>query len=148
MEGMRARNLIRCSRDMGSVVVAVAGSMMAVRKNSQVALGVSRGDFGSRPHMVECLLAGVEPQVSGLLLDAAYAFSAGVAAAAIIVDCGMIRNLAGAQIDWLLTLGFADVLVLVLAVATFTFGVVGFGLARAATVLALLNRTALGVDVV
>lgn len=74
--------------------------------------------------MVECLLASVEPQVVGLLLDTTRAFSSRVAAAAVVVDCGMIRNLAGAQIDWLLTLGVAVVFVLVLAVAAFALCVV------------------------
>lgn len=60
----------------------------------------------------------------------------------------MIRNLASARIDWLLTLGIAVVLVLVLAVAAFALCVVGFGLARAATVFALLDGAAFGVDVV
>jgi hypothetical protein len=47
-----------------------------------------------------------------------------------------------------LTLGIALVFELVLFVATVAFGVVGVGLASAATVLALLDGATLGVDVV
>lgn len=54
-----------------------------------------------------------------------------MAAAAIVVDLGV---------------GF--VLVLVLAVAALALGMVRFGLARAATVFALLDGSSLGVDVV
>jgi hypothetical protein len=69
-----------------------------------------------------------------------------MATAAIIVHCGMIRDLVDADISVLLTLRVALVfeLVLVLLLATVTLGVMGLGLARTTTVLALLDRTTLG----
>lgn len=64
--------------------------------------------------------------------------------------CGEVRGNAAAVTGAVLTLRVALVFVLflVLLVATVALGVVGLGLARAATVLALLDRTTLGVDVV
>ena len=60
----------------------------------------------------------------------------------------MIRNRAGAHVNWQLTLRIGFILVLVPAVAALALGMVRFGLARAATVFALFDRATLGVNVV
>lgn len=133
---------------MGGVVVAMAWPVVAVCENSQIALGVSRGDFGPCSHIVQCLFARVESQFSWLLFDAAYTFSSRVAATVVVVDCGMIRDLAGALVKWLLTLGIAFVFEFILAVAAFTLGMMRFRLACATTVFALLDGATLRVDVV
>jgi hypothetical protein len=71
-----------------------------------------------------------------------------MALAAAIVNWKTVRTVVNIHMGCLLTLRVALVLQLVLLLATIAFGVVRLGLARTATVLALLDGTTLGVDVV
>jgi hypothetical protein len=99
---------------------------------------------------VERLFRSVKLQVESVSLDAAYTFGARVAGTLVVMDCGRVREAIHADISSVLTLRVALVfmLVLVLLLATVTLGVMRLGLARTTTVLALLDRTTLGVDVV
>lgn len=84
---------------------------------------------------MECLAARVKLEVKGFLLyDSAYTLATGVT----------LAGMAGT----VMSLRVALVFVLVLLLATIALGVVRLGLARAATVLALLDGATLGVDVV
>ena len=124
--------LVRCARHVRRVVVAVTRPVVAVGENGQGVLRMGRRDPGAASHVVKRLLARVESQVDGLLLDAAYALRTGMAAA----------TGGGGSLHLVFRL------ILVFLIATITLGVVGLGFARTATVLALLDGTALGVDVV
>lgn len=148
MEGVWTGNLVWHTRNVGSIVVSVTRTVVAICEYGEIALGVRRRDLGSRPHIVQRLLAGIELQINRLFLGAACTFGARVTAARVVVDCGMIRNRAGAHVNWQLTLHVGLVLVLVPAVTALALGVVRFGLACAATVFALFDRAAFGVDVV
>ena len=99
---------------------------------------------------MKCLLSGVEFEIERLLLGSTYTLAGSVAAASIFIVCGMVNMSSVTGHDETLTLRVALVfeLVLVLFVAAVAFGVVGLGLARTTTVLALLDRTTLGVDMV
>jgi hypothetical protein len=94
------------------------------------------------------VFAGVELQIETLLLYATDAFSARVAAAAFLVDCGIIRDLIATGVSRTLTLSIAHVFELVLLITAVAFCVMRLGLAGTTTVLALLDRTTLRVDVV
>lgn len=135
---------------MRRVVFTVAGLVMAVREDGQRALRMRRIELGLLSRAMECLLASIKSQIENVLLDAAYALGARVAVASAFIDCGMVRGLVNAGLRQNLTLRvtLVFVLVLVLLVAAVTLGVMGLGLARTATVLALLDRTTLRVDVV
>jgi hypothetical protein len=148
MQSVRSAELVWCTRDVGGVVFAVTRLMMAVCEDGQSALGLRRSEFRLRPCGVECLFACVKRKVEIVLLQAADAFFAGVAATTVVIDCRNIRNVVDAVENKLLTLRAALVfeLVLVLLLATVAFGVMGLGLARTATVLALLDRTTLRVN--
>jgi hypothetical protein len=73
-----------------------------------------------------------------------------MAATTVVGHYFLIRGLIDAGASMMLTLRVAlvFVLVLVLLLAAVALGVMGLGLARTTTVLALLDRPALGVDVV
>lgn len=114
---------------MGGVVVAVARPVVSICEDCQIVLRVGRGDLGPRADVMERLFACVQSEIGRLFLDAAHALSTRVTIATVVVDLPV-------------TLFF----VLVLAVAAVALGVVGFGLARATTVLALFDRTTLGID--
>jgi hypothetical protein len=145
---MGSAELVRSTGDVSGVVPAMARLVMPVGEDSQGALGVSSYDFGPCTCGMKRLLASVKFQVEALHLYAAETLGAGVAAAVAFMDCGLIRGLFCVDTNQLLTLRVALVFVLflVLLVATVAFGVMGLGLARTATVLALLDRTTLGVD--
>lgn len=115
---------------MSGVVVPVARLVVAVRKDGQCALRMRGIEFRFLPCIVEGVLARIELESVGVL--AADAFSARVTAAAISIN---------------LRVAVVFAFVLVLFVAAFAFGVVGLGLASTSTMLALLDRTTLGVDV-
>ena len=70
-----------------------------------------------------------------------------MAAAAFLIDCGIIRDLIATGVSRTLTLGIARVFELVLLITAVALCVMRFGLASATTVLALLDRTTLRVDV-
>jgi len=133
---------------MGRIVVSVTRLVMAIGKNGQGALRMRGVELRFLPCIVEGMLASVELESMSVLLAAADAFSARVTAAAIPINCSMIRHLVDTDIMCILTLRVAVVFafVLVLFVAAFAFGVVGLGLASTTTMLALLDRTTLGVD--
>lgn len=99
---------------------------------------------------MERLLGRVQLQIEAVSLHATYTFSARMAGTLVVMDCGMVRKVVCARKSSMLTLSVAlvFVLVLVLLLATVALGVMRLGLARAATVLALLDRTTLRVDVV
>jgi len=130
---MRTRNLVRKARDVGRVVVAMARLVVAVCEDGQVALRVRRSQLGFRASIVERLPGSIDLEIDLFLLGATQALAAGMALAAVVMS---------------LRVAFVFVQVLVLLVATITLGVMRLGLARTATVLALLDRTTLGVDVV
>jgi hypothetical protein len=132
---------------MGRVVVPVTRLVMAVGKDGQGALRMRGVELRFLPCIVEGMLASVELESMSVLL-AADAFSARVTAAAISINYSMIRHLVDTDIMCVLTLRVAVVFafVLVLFVAAFAFGVVGLGLASTTTMLALLDRTTLRVD--
>ena len=71
-----------------------------------------------------------------------------MAAAAFLVDCGIIRDLIATGVSRTLTLSIARVFELVLLITAVALCVMRFGLASATTVLALLDRTTLRVDMV
>jgi hypothetical protein len=126
-------DLVRHTRDMGSVVVAMARLVVAVGEDGEVALGMGASQFGFRTGVVERLPGSIHLEVKVVLLSAAQAFPARMALATVVMS---------------LRLAFVLVRVLVLLVATVAFGVVGLGLARTATVFALLDGAALWVDMV
>lgn len=130
MERLRARELVWRTGEMSGIVVAVAGLVMAVGEDGHVAVRVGGCDFGSGAHVVERLATGVESETGRVFLGAAHAFAARVAAAVTAMSLCIILVLQ------------------VLLVAALAFGVVRLGFACTATVLALLDGTTLGVDVV
>jgi hypothetical protein len=71
-----------------------------------------------------------------------------MAAAPFLVDCGIIRDLIATGVSRTLTLSIARVFELVLLITAVALCVMRLGLASATTVLALLDRTTLRVDVV
>jgi uncharacterized membrane protein YhaH (DUF805 family) len=71
-----------------------------------------------------------------------------MAAAASLVDCGIIRDLIATGVSRTLTLSIARVFELVLLITAVALCVMRLGLAGTTTVLALLDRTTLRVDVV
>jgi hypothetical protein len=151
MEGMRTRNLVWNARNMCRVVVSVAWLVMAVGEDGQSALRMGRGQLWLGSGSIENVLASVElePQWLLLHLHAAETLCARVALTARRFNCSMIRHPLNADnIGYSLTLRVALVFafVLVLFITTVAFGVVGLGLAGTTTVLALLDRTTLGVD--
>jgi hypothetical protein len=95
------------------------------------------------------LLARIQLQIEPFLLHAAYALGTRMAATTAFSVCTIIRPVLDAAIKYKLTLRVAHVFVLVLVflLATVALGVMRLGLARAAAVLALLDRTTLRVDV-
>lgn len=129
MQRVRTRNLVRQTRDVGRVVVAMTGLVMAVREDGQMALRVRGGKLWFRTGFVERLAICVKAEI--LLLRAAQALAAGMALATLVMR-----------------LRITLLLELVLLVATVALCVVRLGLTCAAAVLALLNGATLGVNVV
>jgi hypothetical protein len=125
---VRTRNFVGHSGYVSRVVVPMAWPVVAVRKYGQVVFRMSCDDLGSSSHVVQCLLARVESQIARLFLHAANALCARMAAASVT--------------DALL---FGDVFVFL--VTTVALGMVRLGLARTTAMLALLDWTALGIDV-
>lgn len=79
VERMRTRDLVGRARDMGRVVVTVAGLMMTVREDGQLALRVRRRQLRFRACVMECLAARVKLEVKRFLLyDSAYTLTARV----------------------------------------------------------------------
>jgi hypothetical protein len=133
---------------MGRVVVAVARSVVAVGEDGQVALRMSSRDLGPCAHVVERLAARVKPETRGVFLAAAHALAARVAAAVAAMSWESVRDSAEVGAGGKLTLRIVLAPDLVLLVAAVALGVMRLGLACATTVLALFDRTALGVDMV
>lgn len=137
---------------MCRIVVSVAWLVMAIGEDGQSALRMGCRQLRLVSYAVKKMLASVELEPHRLLLhlDAAETLCARVALTARCFHCSRIRlPLNTDNVGYYLTLRVALVFafVLVLFITTIAFGVVGLGLAGTSTMLALLDRTTLGVDV-
>jgi hypothetical protein len=150
VQRMGTRNLVWRARDVGSVVVAVAWLVVAVREDGQMTFRVRGHELGFRARIVESLLAGIELELNTLLGGSTEALAPRMALAAVVMNCETVRCVVSMRVVARLTLGVTLVfdLLLVFLVATVALGVVRLGLARTTTVLALFDRATLGVDMV
>ena len=150
MQSMGSRDLVGRTRNVSCVVVAVTWLVVTVCEDGQMTFGVSACQLGLGASVVESLAAGVELEVQMFLGGTAYALGARVALAAAVLSWKGVRNIVAVCTRCGYTLGVALVFwpVLVLFVAAVAFGVVRLGLACTTTVLALLDGTTLGIDVV
>jgi hypothetical protein len=139
VQRMGTRNLVWRARDVGSVVVAVAWLVVAVREDGQMTFRVRGHELGFRARIVERLLGG-----------STEALAPRMALAAVVMNCETVRCVVSMRVVARLTLGVTLVfdLLLVFLIATVALGVVRLGLARTTTVLALFDRATLGVDMV
>jgi hypothetical protein len=143
------RDLVRSARDVGRVVVTVTRLVVAIREDGQMALGVRRHELRLCARIVKGLFAGVKLEVNAVLDRSTNALSASMALTATVVSWNIVNVVVSSRARHALTLRVALVfeLVLVFLIAAVAFGVVRLGLARTATVLALLDGATLGVDV-
>ena len=151
VECVRAWDLVRHARHVGSVVATMTRLVVPVRKDRQMTLRLCCCELWLRASLVECLMTSVDLQIKRLLLDGtAYTLAARVALTAAGVSWTVVRvdTTKCAWHNLTLRVALVFVLVLVFLVATVALGVVRLGLARTATVLALLDGATLGVDVV
>lgn len=130
MERMWAGDFVGKAGDVSRVVVAMAGLVVAICEDGEMAFGMGCRQLRLCASFVQCLTAGVQTEIQAFL-GATETFCARMT---------LTGRVGGG--------GVAFVLGLLLPVATVALGVVGLGLARAATMLALFYWTPLGVDVV
>jgi hypothetical protein len=150
VQRMRTRNLVGRAGDVSSVVVAVAWLVVPVREDGQMTFRVRGHELGLCARVVESLLAGIELELNALLGGSAETLAPRMTLAAVVMNCETVRVVVSMRVVARLTLDITLVfdLLLVFLVATVALGVVRLGLARTTTVLALLDGTTLGVDVV
>jgi len=112
---------------MSRIVVAVTGLVVSVSKDGQMTVRVCGGQLGFRAGIVEGLFASVELEIAGFFCGSAEALASRVALATIVVNLDVALDL-------------------VFFVAAVALGVMRLGLARTTAVFTLLDRTALGID--
>lgn len=85
VQGVWTWDLIGHTRDVGSVVVAMARLVVTVCKDGQMAFRVGASQFGFGTGVVESLAGSIHLEIKVILFGAAQAFSTRVALASVVV---------------------------------------------------------------